>query len=159
MSSHQEKPNVVLYTDSEFNSMMGRLISIALVSSCGEYEFYEVTECPDPLDPWVAENVIPILGKEAIPLEDLKAKLSQFLDQFGEIKIVADYPIDHKYLVEVMETGPGEWFGEKTGRQVHLVIDDRLSAKAAVTPHNALSDARAIRDSAMVIEYDAPWRW
>jgi len=154
-----QKPSVVLFTDSEFNGQMGKLISIALVSDCGKHEFYEVTECPDELDPWVKDNIMPILGKEAIPLDDLKMKLAAFLDQFGRISVFADYPIDHKYLTEVMETGPGEWFGEKTGRTVNLIIDDRLSAKASKIKHNALEDARAIRDSFLQLENDAPWRW
>lgn len=50
-----------LFIDGEWNSFGGDLISLALVAEDGR-EWYEVLDCVDP-HPWVAENVIPKLGR------------------------------------------------------------------------------------------------
>lgn len=48
------------YLDCEFNGFNGELISLALVSK-ERPSFYKVLPLPEVIDPWVKENVIPIL--------------------------------------------------------------------------------------------------
>ncbi|MEP3278344.1 MAG: hypothetical protein ABJN26_00170 [Stappiaceae bacterium] len=77
-----------LYLDTEFNGFGGELISIALVN--GESAFYEVLEIDGQYEPWVAENVIPILEKEPISKEVLRYWLFKFLGEFDNPTIYAD---------------------------------------------------------------------
>lgn len=130
-----------LFLDCEFNSYKGELISMALVSANG-HEWYEVIPCEDIIDHWVADHVMPVLGKE--PLKD-KAELSKslalFLSQFDQVNIIADWPEDIAYLCNAIVTGPGERID--TPALSFQII--RIDAPSRV-PHNALSDAIGIRN-------------
>lgn len=140
---------MLLFIDCEFNSMDGDLISLALVGEDGNQEFYEVVECHQTIHPWVQENVVPHLDKAALTRATFQNKLQHFLKKFPSVTVMADYPADLRYLMHVVETGPGEWM---MIQPLTLEIDDRLSAKASKVPHNALSDARALRDSWLALE-------
>lgn len=133
-----------LFTDSEFNSLNGPLISMALVSEDGIHEFYEVVEINEVIDPWVEKNVMDRLEKEAINRSEFQRRLKKFLQQFPAVHVVADYPIDIVHVCKALETGPGDWMEIQP---ITFEIIEALSAKASKVPHNALHDARAIRDS------------
>jgi hypothetical protein len=128
-----------LFIDCEFNGLKGELISMALVSEDGR-EWYEVLPCDNPVD-WVAENVIPILGKPAIPIEDMQRSLQLWLAQFDTANIISDWPEDIKHFCEALITGPGTRIN--TPPLVMEVL--RVDADSEI-PHNALYDARGIRD-------------
>lgn len=136
------QPKRRLFLDCEFNGYQGELISLALISSCGDYEFYEEIERQEPATSWVAENVLPLLRKQAIPYATFQDRLRAFLDQFKEVTITADYPDDVRYICESIITGPGEWF-EHDG--LRFDIDPGLTIEDSAFKHNALSDARALR--------------
>ncbi len=53
-----------IWIDTEFNEFQGPLISMALVAEDGS-EFYESIGCDNP-GPWVAQHVMPIIGKDPI---------------------------------------------------------------------------------------------
>lgn len=133
-----------IFIDTEFNAMDGELISMALVSEDGEREFYEVIELPAEIDPWVREHVIPNLHKKPIGQHEFRQRLRKFLGQFAAVHILADYPDDLKYFCRALITGPGEWMGIQP---LSMEVNERLSAKASAVPHNALEDARALRES------------
>lgn len=124
--------------DCEFNGYKGELISMALVVNDFTH-FYEVLECPNPV-PWVAENVMPILGKEPISLNRFRSKLEKFINQYDSLVIIADWPDDIKYFCDVIITGPGDAIA--TPEQLSFVLKrvDTVSKQ----PHNALADATAI---------------
>ncbi len=127
--------------DCEFNGMGGDLISLALVSVCGQHEFYEVVEMKQPWDGWVKDNVRPIVGQYAIPYEAFQARLQEFLTPFAEdLWFIADYPDDIKYLMEAMLLGPGV----SMDFSFNCRVDERLHSRGSKIPHNALEDARAI---------------
>jgi len=129
-----------LFLDCEFNGLGGDLISMALVSGCG-YEWYEVLPCDHPVE-WVYLNVIPVLKKKPLAdISSLSSSLENFLQQFSEVHIVADWPDDIRYFCEALITGPGERID--TPPLTMEVI--RVDAKSEC-PHNALADARGIRD-------------
>jgi len=132
------------FIDCEFNSLGGNLISLALVAEDGVHEFYEVLKLNEPIDPWVEENVMPHLEKDAIEYAIFQDKLKKFLKQFPKVHVLADYPIDLKHFCQSIETGAGDWMEIQP---LVLEIDDDLSAKASKVPHNALHDARALRES------------
>lgn len=141
-----------IYIDTEFNEFQGELISMALVSESGE-EFYEVLPCANP-GPWVAENVMPILGQQAIPKESLQVKLQHWLSQFARVHLVADWPEDIQHFCAMLITGPGMRLNTPS---LSMEIRRDLDAHSEL-PHNALADARAIRALAMNLRGDGPLR-
>lgn len=130
--------------DTEFNGFQGSLISMALVAENGR-EFYEVLELNEPVDPWVAEHVMPILNKPAIDREQFSAQLANFLAPFGRIHVFADWPEDIAHFCGALITGPGRCLQLKDPRP-QFTINFTLpnTATTSATPHNALEDARAL---------------
>jgi hypothetical protein len=128
-----------LYIDCEFNEFHGELISMALVSQDGR-EFYGVLPCDNP-GPWVAEHVMPILGKEPTSLAWFQHDLMAFLFPFESIHVIADWPEDIAHFCQALITGPGMRLGTPP-----LTMEIRRDLDAvSLIPHNALEDARAIR--------------
>lgn len=129
----------VAYLDCEFNGYKGDLISLALVIDDDNY-FYEVLGCPNPVS-WVAENVMPILNKEPIPLHDFKQKLEAFITKYKDLVVVADWPDDIKYLCDALIVAPGVCVN--TPNKLSFVLK-RVDAPSEL-PHNALADAKGIK--------------
>jgi hypothetical protein len=127
-----------LWIDCEFNSFKGELISMALVDEVGNH-FYEVLPCADP-HPWVAENVMPILGKPAVSMEEFQMRLCHFLAQYESVHVIADWPEDIGHFMAALITGPGTRL--PTPALTMEVV--RVDAPSDL-PHNALEDARGIR--------------
>lgn len=140
---------MILFCDCEFNSLGGKLISLALVSEDGQREFYEVLDVQDTIDPWVQKNVMPYLEKDPVTYVVFQTKLHAFLKQFPKVHVMADYPIDIMHLCQCLETGPGDWMEIQP---ITFEILEELSGKASKVPHNALHDSRAIRDSWLALE-------
>ena len=135
-----------LYIDTEFNSYRGRLISMALVDVTGLNEFYEVLAhgAAPPHDPWVAKNVIPVLGdREPVGLNTFQRKLAEFLNQFDSVELIADYPSDIQYFCWALETGPGEHIAAPP---LFMTVRPDLNTSKSLIPHNALADAHALRN-------------
>lgn len=134
-----------LYIDCEFNGFGGELISMAIIDDAGN-EFYEVTSIKGKYDDWVEKNVIPHLNKDAIPYTLFQKKLEYFLRNYSidGFRLIADWPDDIKYFCEAVITGPGYMMAIPSFR---ADINRNLSSQKSVIPHNALEDARAIRNS------------
>jgi len=130
-----------IFIDGEWNSYGGELISLALVAADGR-TFYEVIGCDNP-DPWVAENVMPKLGKPSITLQELQKQLNLFLRQFefDSVHIIADWPEDIMWFCKVLITGPGTRLDTPPLTMEVLRVDT-----VSTNPHNALADATALRD-------------
>ena len=128
-----------LYLDCEFNEFKGALISMALASEDG-HEWYEVVPCETP-GSWVAANVIPILGKPPISVAELSRSLHGFLSQFDAVHIVADWPEDIAHFCTALIVGPGMRIDTPPLTMEVLRVD-----ATSAMPHNALADARGIRD-------------
>jgi hypothetical protein len=137
-----------IYIDCEYNGFGGNLISMALVSVDGQ-EFYEVLKCAKPVE-WVAVNVMPILNKEPVSTSLFQHKLQNFLMQYNNVHIIADWPEDISHFCSALLTGPGTRLNTplltmEVRRDLHG--DSRL-------PHNALEDARGIAEAALTKEYN-----
>ena len=130
-----------IFIDGEWNSYGGELISLALVAADGR-SFYEVLGCDNP-DPWVAENVMPKLGKPSITLQELQEHLELFLRQFefDSVHVIADWPEDIMWFCKVLITGPGTRLDTPPLTMEVLRVDT-----VSTNPHNALADATALRD-------------
>ena len=129
-----------IFVDCEFNGFGGELISMALVAADGA-EWYEVKSIPSVLDPWVAANVIPILGKEPIGQAEWRESLHAFLLDYDNPTIVADWYTDLVHFFASM-AGPDHTMSLSYACRAELILLDKYDSQ---TPHNALSDARAIR--------------
>lgn len=129
-----------VWIDCEFNGWGGDLISLALVDAYGR-EFYEAVPCAYP-QPWVAANVMPVLGVQPVPLRALQQRLHWWLSAYDSVHVIADWPDDIAYFCRALITGPGERMDTP-----HLTLEIRrdIDAAASMVPHNALEDARAIR--------------
>lgn len=143
------------FLDCEFNGFGGELLSLALVRQDGVSVYY-VIDWQDPLniEPWVAENVVPLLFDSAVtPLTVTKAEIGAELAVFfkGDHSpvVIADWPDDIRYLCEVLITGPGtcinisgltfEW------HRVDAYPNDGSRQLADAVQHNAWWDAMALR--------------
>lgn len=130
-----------LFVDCEWNNFGGELISMALVSECGQ-EWYRSLGCANP-HPWVAEHVMPVISIEPCSeRNEFVLSLGMFLDRFEEIHVIADWPEDIVFFCQSLITGPG---GRINTPPLRMEVRRDLDAVSDV-PHNALSDARAIKD-------------
>lgn len=135
-----------LFLDCEFNGLHGSLISMALVSDRGA-EWYCVVDRPKDPDPWVAEHVLPYLGEEPIGVKAFEHSLEAFLLEANGAAIYADWPADFEHLSRALTAiSARRGFKMLLECTMHLVESGELHS---VTPHNALSDARALRDGLM----------
>lgn len=135
-----------IWIDTEFNDFKGALISMALVGEDGR-EWYEVLHCSNPSH-WVEKNVIPVLHKNAIEVWRMQRSLNIFLSTIDEIHIVADWPEDIQHFCELLIIGPGQRIATPP---LTMEIRRDLDGAVSAIPHNALADARAIREFAMRI--------
>jgi hypothetical protein len=133
-----------LFLDTEFNGFGGALISMALVPEDESLpEFYMELEMRDQLEPWVKANVIPYLNQPQVSYSKFQSALSDYLMKIGECTIVVDWPDDIRYFCQALIVGPGLRVNSPTviKFEMNLSID-----YVSVVPHNALHDARGIRE-------------
>ena len=143
-----------LWVDTEFNGFNGELLSIALVAENGE-EFYEVLMYSSATDPWVADHVLPVMNSHAglgmrNPVSRCRVTrlLQHFLMQFESIHVIADWPEDIAHFCRLLLT---EVPGERINTPPLTMEIKRFDAPSKV-PHNALEDARGMRQYEMRTE-------
>jgi hypothetical protein len=134
-----------LFLDTEFNGFNGELMSLALVPE-DEYieDFYCELVFTGQLHPWVRDNVVPHMFLLPARRSEFQKMLAMYLFKVGpDITIVADWPDDIRYFCESLITGPGERLGFIPN--IKFELDFGISYTSQV-PHNALWDARGIRE-------------
>ncbi|HET9398021.1 MAG TPA: hypothetical protein VFO45_04310 [Sphingomicrobium sp.] len=144
------------FLDTEYNGFGGSLLSLALVPEDGSEEFYVVIKCDDPIDPWVERHVIPFL--DMVPEGLISPRLSRrgaaealaaWLANDEAPDIVADWPEDLAQFAMLLVIGPGSMVPIPP-ISLHLIpLGGFSTATNSVVPHNALHDARALRDHVM----------
>lgn len=139
-----------LFLDTEFNGLGGELISMALVSD-DHAEWYNTVALQGRTDPWVAEHVIPYLSathtsftRERADKDDLARSLGMWISNFDNPEIIADWPADFEHLANLLSI-IGAHGGFKEAYACRMVLINTPDLKPEI-PHNALSDARALRD-------------
>jgi hypothetical protein len=133
-----------LFLDTEFNGFGGKLMSLALVPENNSHrEFYKELEIRDQIEPWVRENVVPHLCLVPCSNNEFQQALAQYLWEVGDCTIIADWPDDIRYFCESLITGPGMMINML--HNIKFELDLGIDYESEV-PHNALHDARAIRD-------------
>lgn len=135
-----------VFIDCEFNGFGGDLLSMALVADDGE-EFYEVRSLEKDQEyvRWVADNVVPHLNKDPVNREVFQSRLWQFINQYSEVRLIADWPDDIKYFCMELIVTPGVCIN--TPPKLTMEINRQLSSTSSVILHNALEDARAIKQN------------
>jgi hypothetical protein len=146
------------FLDTEFNGFGGALLALALVPEDGA-EFYVTLACQDPLLPWVEQNVIPYLdmvppGLKSPRLGRREAAdaLAQYLEMDPQPEMVADWPDDIAYICSLLLIGPGLMVPVPSLQFRLLPLPGFSTAANSAVPHNALHDARALRDHVMALE-------
>jgi len=145
-------PHMRYFLDTEFNGFGGDLISLALVPEYGDQEFYVALPLPDEVHPWVARHVVPYLHSVPAALDHrldriaAAHELAAYLSTDRDPLIVADWPEDIALFCRLLLTGPTE-IVEIGGLRFEFLRSPGFStAINSRVPHNALHDARALRD-------------
>jgi hypothetical protein len=142
------------FLDTEYNGTGGKLLSIALVPEYGDQEFYATFPLPAEIHPWVAVHVIPYLRMvpaglcEEMTPDDAGAEISRYLAHDPDPEIIADWPDDIAYFCGLLVTGPGEIVDIPSLGFRLLRTPGFSTAANSKVPHNALHDARSLRDFA-----------
>jgi hypothetical protein len=128
-----------IYLDTEFNGFGGSLISAAIYNPHGE-SWYEVAEVPKDTLPWVAKNVIPVLGKKPIGYDFLRTSLHAYLLNLKfKPTIVADWPEDFVHFCRLICADGGQQLPFECSMELVL-----SGAYEPIIRHNAMEDAKAL---------------
>ncbi len=146
------------FLDTEYNGWGGALLSLALVPDEGE-ELYLTFDWDGPLEPWVERNVVPYLDSVVESLvsarlnrADAARTIAHYLAGDPDPLIVADWPEDIALFNALLVTGPGV-MAEVPGLTFQFMPLMGFSTAAnSKVPHNALHDARALRDHVLSLE-------
>lgn len=146
------------FLDTEYNGIGGALLSLALVPDDGD-ELYLTFRCADPLLDWVERHVAPYLDSVPEQLscprltrEDAAHALERYLRHDDEPLIFADWPEDIAHLCKLMITGPGDMIDTRHVTFRLVPMSNFSTAANSRVPHNALHDARALRDHIVGME-------
>lgn len=146
------------FLDCEYNGFGGALLSLALVPEDGE-ELYLIFDCTDPIEPWVERNVLPFIDHVPdglkLPImsrEQAAQAIAMFIGNDAEPEILADWPTDIELLCGLLSFAPGRMVALPETRFRLLTLGTFSPAENSAVPHNALHDARALRDHVMGLD-------
>ncbi len=146
------------FLDTEYNGIGGALLRLALVPDDGD-ELYLTFQCPDPLLEWVERHVAPYLDSVPEQLScprltqaDAAHALERYLRHDDEPLVVADWPEDVAQFCNLMITGPGDMIEVRHVTFRLVPMSNFSTAANSKVPHNALHDARALRDHLLAME-------
>jgi len=146
------------FLDTEYNGWGGELLSLALVPDDGE-ELYMTLDWSGTLDPWVERHVIPYLDmvpdslvSPRLSRGDAARLLSHYLGGDPDPLIVADWPEDLALFNALLVTGAGTMADVPSITFRFMPLSGFSTAANSKVPHNALHDARALRDHILTLE-------
>jgi len=146
------------FLDTEYNGWGGALLSLALVPNDGE-ELYLTLDWEGTLEQWVERNVVPYL--DSVPQSLVSPRMSRadaaravahYLAGDRDPLIVADWPEDIALFNALLVTGPGVMAEVPPMRFQFMPLSGFSTAANSRVPHNALHDARALRDHVLSLE-------
>ena len=146
------------FLDTEYNGRNGALLSLALVPDSGD-ELYLTLQCDEQINDWVQRNVVPYL--DAVPQQlscprlsraDAAQTLEGYLGHDNDPIVVADWPEDIALFCMLMVTGEGDMVDIRRVTFQLTALGNFSTAANSKVPHNALHDARALRDHFMAME-------
>ena len=146
------------FLDTEYNGWGGALLSLALVPEDGE-ELYVTLDWDGSLEQWVERNVVPYL--DTVPESLVSPRMSRadaartvahYLAGDPNPVIVADWPEDIALFNALLVTGPGMMTEVPALSFQFMPLNGFSTAANSKVPHNALHDARALRDHIVGME-------
>jgi hypothetical protein len=156
------------FLDTEYDGFGGALLSIALVPEDGGEEFYAVIEHDGVESEWVARHVVPYLdmvpqafARPRLSREQAASAVSTWLVHEHELQsmaaypseasmeIIADWPEDISHFCMLLLKGPGTMVQIPPLIFRLVELPGFSTAANSTVPHNALHDARALRDHIM----------
>ena len=147
------------FLDCEYNGFGGALLSLALVPEDRGEELYLRFDCPDPIHPWVERNVLPYIDHvpEAVKLpvmdrEQSAQAIAMYFGHDAEPEILADWPTDIELLCGLLSFAPGRMVPLPDTSFRLLNVGSFSPAENSAVPHNALHDARALKDHILALE-------
>ena len=146
------------FLDTEFNGFGGALISLGLAAEEQGHDYYVVLPLADEPNEWVARHVMPYLRQ--VPdmlyneLDSIAAAhdLAAHLRADPDPEIIADWPEDIALFNALLVTGPGVMAEVPRLRFQFVSLSGFSTAANSNVPHNALHDARALRDHIVGME-------
>jgi hypothetical protein len=146
------------FLDTEYNGIGGALLSLALVPDDGD-ELYLTLRTEDSLLDWVERHVVPYLDSvpeqlscPRLPREHASLALGRYLRHDEDPLIFADWPEDIAQFCNLMITGPGDMVDVRNVTFRLVPMSNFSTAANSRVPHNALHDARALRDHIVRME-------
>lgn len=137
------------YLDTEFDGFGGEILSLALVREDGEEFYWASYRAATPVnDPWVQENVIPIIDVEGARVTHtgpIARALQYAVGAVDNVHVIADWPDDIAYFCQAMITEPGCRIDTPPLTFEILRIDAYPTELEGAVQHNALWDARALK--------------
>jgi len=143
------------YLDTEFNGFGGELISLALVSEWVQvpmaqeghkmcHEFYAARKITKPHVEWVKEHVLPVLRTHIMSPVTFKYEFQKFIQNFPECEVICDWHTDAILFYEMLS-------GHDYASSLDFPCTTRVlrtpkGFPVSALPHNALEDARALRE-------------
>jgi hypothetical protein len=122
-------------------------------------ELYLTLDWSGPLDEWVERNVLPYLDSVSESLisprmsrGDAARTIAHYLAGDPDPLIVADWPEDIALFAALLVTGPGVMAEVPGLRFEFMPLTGFSTAANSRVPHNALHDARALRDHVLSLE-------
>ena len=111
------------------------------------------------LNSWVERNVLPYFDHVPVGLvsprlsrQDAAVELAQYLAADPRPIIVADWPEDIAQFCNLLLTGPGDMVAVPPLSFDFVPLQGFSTAGSSAVPHNALHDARALRDHVLSLE-------
>ncbi|MFL6830634.1 MAG: hypothetical protein ACJ8D5_08480 [Sphingomicrobium sp.] len=129
-----------------------------MVPDDGE-ELYLTLDWDGPLEQWVERNVVPYLDTVPVPLVSPRLSrgeaaemIAHYLAGDPQPVIVADWPEDIALFNALLLTGPGTMVEIPALTFRFVALAGFSTAANSKVPHNALHDARALRDHMLTLE-------
>src|SRR4030095_3744925 len=146
------------FLDTEYNGWGGALLSLALVPEDGE-ELYLTLDWDCVLEDWGEREVIPSLDtvpdacvSTRLSRADAARSIAHYFAGDPEPVIVADWPEDIAQLNALLVTGPGVMVEVPPLTFKFVELSGFSTAANSKVPHNALHDARSLRDHVLGLE-------
>ena len=146
------------FLDTEYNGWGGALLSLALVPEDGD-ELYVTLDWDGALEQWVERNVVPYLDMVPESLvsprmsrADAARTIAHYLAGDPKPLIIADWPEDIALFNALLVTGPGVMTEVPAMSFQFVPLNGFSTAANSKVPHNALHDARALRDHIVGME-------
>lgn len=140
------------FLDCEFNGFGGALMSLGLVPEDGNEEYYVVIPLDGAAEPWVERHVVPYLRSvppmlyNQLDREAAAHDIARYLATDPDPEIVADWPEDIALFCRLLLTSDSEIVDVASLRFHFLRTPGFSTARNSAVPHNALHDARSLRD-------------